>query len=91
MKIGLSNAQREPHFLTLKNYIVLVKQIWQNDWHEYNHEGYRADFSCKMNLFCFSSARIGELCESSARAGTGAGLRYGVSCPLQTSALSRRG
>ncbi len=53
--------------------------VWEKDWHEFDHEGARVGFSAKMNFFCFSSARLGELTESSAKAGTGKGLRYRVS------------
>lgn len=79
MKIGLSTAHRERHYLTLKKYLVLVFAVWENDWSEFDHKASRVGFSAKMNFYCYSSARIGDLTESSARAKSGKGLRYKVS------------
>ncbi|KAF8862713.1 hypothetical protein BDZ45DRAFT_585016 [Acephala macrosclerotiorum] len=76
VKIGLSTAHRERHYLTLKKYLILVFAVWENDWSEFDHEASRVGFSAKMNFYCYSSARIGELTESSARANSGKGLRY---------------
>jgi hypothetical protein len=78
-KIGLSTAHRERHYLTLKKYCILVAVIWENDWYEFDHEASRVGFSAKMNFYVYSSARLGEVVESSARANTGKGLRYRVS------------
>jgi len=77
--LGLSTAHRPRHYLTLKKYKILVSVVWENDWHEFDYEGARVGFCAKMNFFCFSSARLGELTESSAKAGTRKGLYYRIS------------
>ncbi|KAF2195618.1 hypothetical protein K469DRAFT_758244 [Zopfia rhizophila CBS 207.26] len=51
--------------------------IWQHDWHEYKHDGIRIRNTCLMQQYAFSSGRIGELVESSARGGSGKGLHFG--------------
>jgi len=78
VEIDLSTAHRVRHYLTLKKYCILAFAIWENDWHEFDHESSRVGFSAKMNIYCYSSARIGEVVESSARRNTGKGLRYRV-------------
>lgn len=79
IKLGLSTAHRPKHYLTLKKYKIIASVVWDKDWYEFDHEAARVAFSAKLNMFCFSSARIGEVTESSAKAGTGKGLYYRVS------------
>jgi len=77
--LGLPTVHRERHYLTLKKFKILVSVVWENDWHEFDHEGSQVGFSGKMNFFCFSSARIGELTESSAKKKkTGKGLHFRI-------------
>jgi len=64
--------------MTLENYMYLERQLWENDWHDYTHEAYRVFLSSKIKKHVFTSARLGEISESSARRGTGEGLRYKV-------------
>jgi hypothetical protein len=78
-KIGLSIAHRPKHYLTLKKYKIIASVVWDKDWYEFDHESARVAFSAKLNMFCFSSARVGEVAESSAKRGTGKGLHYRVS------------
>ncbi|KAH6995448.1 hypothetical protein BKA56DRAFT_509091 [Ilyonectria sp. MPI-CAGE-AT-0026] len=75
-KIGLSDATRPKHYLTLENYMYLERQLWQEDGHEYKHEGYRVLISAKLKCHVYTPARLGEISESSVRSGTGKGLRY---------------
>ena len=79
IKLGLSTAHRPKHYLTLKKYKIIASVVWDKDWYEFDHEAARVAFSGKLNMFCFSSARLGEVTESSAKAGTGKGLHYHVS------------
>jgi hypothetical protein len=89
-KVGLSTAHGEQHYLTFKKYYILVKTIWECDWHDYEHGASRVGFSAKLNCFCFSSARLGELTESLARIATGKGLRYRVSISSRVSTSLRK-
>ena len=78
VKLQLSLVKREQGFMTFQIYIVLLKQMWENDWHDFHHDGYRVQWTAALQLFVCTSSRIGEILESSARPGTGDGLRYRV-------------
>ena len=80
MKIALSTAQRERQYYTLRDYVTVQRQRWENDWHDYVHDMCRVLDTAAEQLFVYSSARIGELFESSVRVGTGKGLCYRVAC-----------
>ncbi|KAI1293099.1 hypothetical protein F5Y03DRAFT_402696 [Xylaria venustula] len=84
IKLGLSTAHRAKHYLTLKKYKILASVVWDKDWYEFAHEAARVAFSAKLNMFCFSSARLGEVTESSAKRGTGKGLHYRVRWDLNS-------
>ncbi|KAI9844716.1 MAG: hypothetical protein M1838_002074 [Thelocarpon superellum] len=75
-KHGLSTTQRERQFFTVKDFVTLLRQLWQNDWHDYKHEAYRVQLTAALQIFCYTSARVGEVFEYSTRAGTGKGLPY---------------
>jgi hypothetical protein len=75
----VSNATREPTYLTLENYMHMERQLWERDGHDYRHEASRVFISAKLKLHVFTPARIGEVSEGSTRSGTGKGLRYKVS------------
>jgi hypothetical protein len=79
VKLGLSTGHRAKHYLTLRKYKIIASVVWDKDWCELDHEAARVAFSAKLNMFCFSSARLGEVTESSAKAGTGQWLHYRVS------------
>ena len=81
-KLQLSLVKREQGFMTIQIYIVLLKQMWENDWHDYHHDGYRVQWTAALQLFVYTSSRIGEILESAARPGTGDGLRYRVRAAL---------
>jgi hypothetical protein len=72
-------ATRPRTYLTLENYMYMERQLWQDDGHEYIHDGYRVFISAKLKCHVFTSARVGEISEGSTRRGTGKGLRYKVS------------
>ncbi len=58
IKLGLSTAHRPKHYLTLK-YKIIASVVWDKDWYEFDHEAARVAPSAKLNMFCFSSARVG--------------------------------
>ena len=58
----------------------MQRQRWQNDWLDYPHEMLRVLDTAAEHISIYSSARIGEHHESSARVGTGKGLLYRVEC-----------
>ena len=53
--------------------------MWLNDWYEYKHDGVRVRNTAAMHLYAYSTGRIGDYVESTARAGSGKGLHYAVS------------
>ncbi|KAH0542349.1 hypothetical protein FGG08_003287 [Glutinoglossum americanum] len=75
-KLALPATQRQPHYLTTKVFVILLKQLWQNDWYEYHHESSRVRFTAALQLCCYTSGRIGEFFESSVRPGSNLGLYY---------------
>ncbi|EHA53229.1 hypothetical protein MGG_16935 [Pyricularia oryzae 70-15] len=75
-KIGLSDLKRPKTYMTIENFMYMERQLWQSDGHEYLHDGYRVLISAKLKCHVFTSARVGEISESSSRAGTGNGLLY---------------
>ncbi|KAI2638877.1 hypothetical protein GGS26DRAFT_543103 [Hypomontagnella submonticulosa] len=75
-KLGLSTATRPRTYLTLENHMYMERQLWQNDGHEYVHDGSRVLISGKLKCHVFTSARVGEISEGESRRGTGKGLRY---------------
>ncbi|KAL7939932.1 hypothetical protein V8C42DRAFT_339102 [Trichoderma barbatum] len=38
--------------------------LWEEDFHDYIHEGSRIDYTNLLNLHCFTSARLSELCQA---------------------------
>jgi hypothetical protein len=58
IELGLSTAHLKKYYPTLKKYKILVTVVQENDWYEFDFEGYRIGFSVKTNFFCFSSARL---------------------------------
>ncbi|KAK0612550.1 hypothetical protein B0T17DRAFT_499912, partial [Bombardia bombarda] len=75
-KLGLSTATQPKTYLTLENHMYMERQLWQNDGHEYVHDGSRVLISGKLKCHVFTSARVGEISEGESRRGTGKGLRY---------------
>ncbi|PYI00196.1 hypothetical protein BO71DRAFT_455086 [Aspergillus ellipticus CBS 707.79] len=69
-KIGLSTVQMEKDGLSLNDLTVLLTQLWCRDFKEYRGEPpdrTRVQLSAAMLLYCFTSARTGEVHESTAR------------------------
>ena len=65
-------------------------QLWQNDWHDFLHERYRVQLHFAILLHCFTSARVGEYYESTAKRGSGRGLTYRVSSTIDQQGLMLR-
>jgi hypothetical protein len=52
------------------------------DWYQYSHGGSLVNDYGRQLLSIYSSSRVGEFIESSARKGSGRGLLYKVDLPL---------
>lgn len=61
------------------HFLYLGTQLWKNDWYQYETPGDRVDLWAQIQLYVFTSARVGEYIESTCRAGSGRGLHYRVS------------
>ncbi|KND89402.1 hypothetical protein TOPH_06078, partial [Tolypocladium ophioglossoides CBS 100239] len=74
--IKLVKTKRPRRFGTKNHFLHLGRQLWGDDWVEYEKPATRVyDWAGLMAIVC-SSARIGEYIESSCRAGSGRGLYY---------------
>ncbi|KAK7422901.1 hypothetical protein QQZ08_009350 [Neonectria magnoliae] len=74
--IKLVKNKRLRRFGTKNHFLHLGRQLWENDWIEYEKPATRVyDWADFMAIVC-SSARIGEYIESTCRAGSGRGLYY---------------
>ncbi|KAL2385941.1 hypothetical protein RJZ90_000952 [Blastomyces dermatitidis] len=62
-------------FVTLNHFRNLIQQLWKNDWYEFPFPIYRVYFSAFLKMCMYSTARVGEYLESTARRGSGRGLR----------------
>lgn len=71
-KIPLSIEEKEPTYLTIANFMHLQEQLWQKDHHIYAHEGVRVYLSCLLDMHCYSSVRLQEVCMLSYRVSRGA-------------------
>ncbi|KAL2808658.1 hypothetical protein BJX63DRAFT_424461 [Aspergillus granulosus] len=68
--IGLSEAQREKAGLSPNDLAILMAQLWCRDFREYRGEypdRARVQLSASLLLYCFTSARAGEVHESTRR------------------------
>ncbi|KAN0068340.1 hypothetical protein V8E54_013536 [Elaphomyces granulatus] len=69
-KIGLSTAEMHKDGLSPNDLTVLMTQLWCKDFKEYRGEPpdrTRVQLSAAIILYCFTSARTGEVHESTAR------------------------
>lgn len=74
-------ASRAKPYLTIENYMLRERQLWEADGHEHVHNGSCASFSAKLKYHVFTPACIGEIRESSGRRNIGDGLGYNVRAP----------
>ncbi|KAF9645059.1 hypothetical protein BDM02DRAFT_3190050 [Thelephora ganbajun] len=75
-KMQLPLRKRVRRFAAVPHFIRLGTQLWGRDWATYGRPGDRVDLWAEIQLNVFTSARVGEYIESTARAGSGRGLRY---------------
>ncbi|EDN09247.1 predicted protein [Histoplasma mississippiense (nom. inval.)] len=72
--ITLNREISERDYLTLIHFKNLLRQLWQNDWYLYPFPIYRVYVSSLLKHFTYSSGRVGEYLESTARLGSARGL-----------------
>lgn len=68
--LKLPSAEMDKDGLSPNDLIVLMTQLWCRDFHEYRGQPVdrtRVQISAAMLLYCFTSARTGEVYESTAR------------------------
>jgi hypothetical protein len=51
-------------FLTIENYIDIKELLWQHDHYNYVHERCRVDLSALLKMYCYTSARLQEICKA---------------------------
>ncbi|KAK0621131.1 hypothetical protein B0T17DRAFT_276620 [Bombardia bombarda] len=74
--IGVAKSKRARRFGTKNHFVHLGRQLWENDWVEYQSPATRVyDWAQFLAMVC-SSSRIGEYIESSCRAGSDRGMYY---------------
>jgi hypothetical protein len=78
-ELGLAHRKRIRSYGTTNHFIHLGTQLWEKDWQIYDKPRTRVDTWAKIQLYVFTSARVGEYIESTCRAGSGRGLYYRVS------------
>ncbi|OCK73387.1 hypothetical protein K432DRAFT_312917, partial [Lepidopterella palustris CBS 459.81] len=66
-------------FLILRNYKILLKFLWLNNWYNYKHNRVRVRNTAIIHLYTYSLERIRELVKSTFRVESGTGLHYRVS------------
>lgn len=69
-KVPLSSSEMDKHALSPNDLTILMVQLWCRDFKEYRGEipdRTRVQISAAMLLYCFTSARTGEVHESTAR------------------------
>ncbi|KAI0254470.1 hypothetical protein BJV78DRAFT_1280066 [Lactifluus subvellereus] len=73
---GLPRQKRARKFGTMSVFLILGARLWGSDWHKYTSPKDRLDLWDSIMLKVFTSARVGEYIESTAREESGRGLRY---------------
>jgi hypothetical protein len=69
-QIGLlrgKQAKVPKKYFTLDNYKILQQFHCEEDWHDYIHEGSRVDNTNMVNVHCYTSARLTEVCQAKYR------------------------
>ncbi|QKX62582.1 uncharacterized protein TRUGW13939_09743 [Talaromyces rugulosus] len=75
-EIPLSLATRPIYWFTLERFIVLQEHTWRREWSLSRHTRTLVNDHAGDLLACYTSGRVGEHHESSARRGSGRGLLY---------------
>jgi len=77
-KRGLPACKRKRRYATENHLVHLGTQLWERDWFEYKRPGVRVAMWSETLDYGFTSARVGEYLESTARANSGRGLYHRV-------------
>ncbi|THH17986.1 hypothetical protein EW146_g2912 [Bondarzewia mesenterica] len=75
-EMQLPLRKRVRRFAAVPHFIRLGTQLWGRDWATFGRPGDRVDLWAEIQLNVFTSARVGEYIESTARAGSSRELRY---------------
>ena len=78
-ELGLAHRKRIRSYGTTNHFIHLGTQLWEKDWQIYDKPRVRVDTWAKIQLYMFTSAKVGKFIESTCRAGSGRGLYYRMS------------
>ncbi|QKX61611.1 uncharacterized protein TRUGW13939_08763 [Talaromyces rugulosus] len=74
--IGAASRKRPKRQATTSRFVHLVATLWERDWHLYRQPQARVSLSAEILVYSSSSARIGEMIQSSSRPGTGKGVYF---------------
>ena len=77
MKLARQKSARK--FGTMLHFVYLGTQLWKYDWHLYDSPKHRLELWDGIMLNVFTSGRVSDYIESTAREGSGRGLYYKVS------------
>src|SRR5580692_11347012 len=66
------------HYLTVPYFRIMMEHMWTKDWYQYGHGGTLVNDYGRQLLSIYSSSRVGEFIESTARKGSGRGLLFKV-------------
>lgn len=78
-ELGLALRKLLRCYGTTNHFIHLGRQLWEKDWQIYDKPRIRVDTWAKIQLYVFTSARVGEYIESTCGVDSGRGLYYRVS------------
>jgi len=81
-ELNLPHYKRARKYAAMPHLIYLARLLWGYDWHQYGSPKDCLDLWDGILLNVFTSARVGEYIELTAREGSGRGLRYRVSLLL---------
>jgi hypothetical protein len=76
----VSDYVRPRLYLTVPHFRILMEHMWTKDWYQYQHGGTMVNDYTLQLFSLYSSSRVGEYIESTARKGSGRGLKYKVRC-----------
>jgi hypothetical protein len=74
----VSDYKRPRHYLTVPHFRILMEHMWTKDWYRYEYGATLVNDYALHVFDLYSSARVGEYIESSARKDSGRGLKYEV-------------
>lgn len=74
----VSEYKRVRHYLTVPYFRILMEHMWTKDWYLYEYGGTMVNDYAIYLFSLYSSARVGEYIESTARKNSGRGLKYKV-------------